>query len=94
MFLSLLYLQVLIRLSAYFLFFSVFFFVLVAHYTHSDIVGHLDIAEYFIIAGRIFESVMLSIRDGSWRGWERCKAVNLIFIIQMIENNNFDSIII
>ena len=38
---------------------------------HLDIGMHLDIAKYSNIAGRIFESVELSMRGGSWRESER-----------------------
>ena len=43
---------------------------------HLDISAHLNIAKYLNIAGRIFESVKLSMKDRSWKASERrCREV-------------------
>ena len=38
---------------------------------HSDIGAHMNIAKCSKIGGRIFESIQLSMRDGSWKAPER-----------------------
>ena len=43
---------------------------------HSDIGAHLNITKYLNIAGHIFESVKLSMKNRKWRALEkRCRKV-------------------
>ena len=44
--------------------------------SYLDIGAHLNIAKYLNIAGRIFQSIKLSMKDRSWKALERrCREV-------------------